>query len=90
MHINDFSDEEKELSEVCRYKLNIEDTKIVDYELESFHDEYEINPSTGETRPEGGDYFKQISFILDNDNKLCICAEDSEVDGYCDTWVEHI
>ena len=69
---------------------NREDTKIVDYELESFHDEYEINPASGETRPEGGDYFKQISFILDDDNKLCICAEDSEVDGYCDVWVEHI
>ena len=49
---------------------------------------YEINPSSGTVRPDGGDYFKKITFNLSNIKKLCICAEDSETDGYCNIWTE--
>ena len=61
---------------------------IVDYELESFNDEYIINPSDDTIRPQGGDYFKEIVFHLDNNKKLCICAENGEFDGECDIWLE--
>ena len=63
-------------------------TRIEGYEIEKFSEEYEINPSTGTTRPKGGDYFKKITFKLSNGKKLCICAEDVEVDGYCEIAIE--
>ena len=65
------------------------DVSIVDYELNKFTDEYIINPSTDETRPVGGNYFKEIIFHLSNEKKICICAEDAESDGYCDIWMEN-
>ena len=61
---------------------------IIDYELNHFTDEYIINPSDDQTRPEGGDYFKEIIFHLDNEKKLCICPQNAETDGYCDIWME--
>lgn len=69
--------------------LDVKDTKIIDYELERFNDAYITNPSEESTRPEGGDYFKEIVFHLNNNKKLCICARNAESDGYCDIWVEN-
>ena len=69
--------------------LDVTGSKIVDFEIERFSDEYIINPSTDATRPAGGDYFKEIVFHLDNNKKICICAENAEFDGYCDIWVEN-
>ena len=70
--------------------LDVKDTRIEDFEIERFSEEYEINPSSGTVRPYGGDYFKKITFNLSNGKKLCICAEDSETDGYCDIWTEYM
>ena len=61
---------------------------IIDYELNHFSDEYIINPSTDQTRPAGGDYFKEIILHLDNKKKICICPQNAETDGYCDIWME--
>ena len=69
--------------------LDVKDTKIIDYELERFNDAYITNPSEESTRPEDGDYFKEIVFHLKNNKKLCICAENAESDGYCDIWLEN-
>lgn len=74
---------------LCKLNLEYDKSKIVDYEIEQFSDEYIIEPSSDMTRPEGGDYFKEIIFHLDNDKKLCICAQNAEFDGYCDVWVEN-
>lgn len=62
---------------------------IVDYELNSFSDEYIIEPSSDTIRPEGGDYFKEIIFHLSNGKKICICAKNAESDGYCNIWMEN-
>ena len=62
---------------------------IVDYELNRFSDEYIIDPVYDTTRPDGGDYFKEIIFHLSNKKKICICAENAEADGYCDIWMEN-
>lgn len=62
---------------------------IIDYELNRFSDEYIIEPSSNKTRPDGGDYFKEIIFHLSNDKKICICPENAESDGYCNIWMEN-
>ena len=49
-----------------------------------FSREFEINASTGETRPQGGDYFGEILITLDSGRVLRIVAEDAEFDGYMD------
>ena len=69
--------------------LDYANSTIIDYELNHFTDEYIINPSDDQTRPEGGDYFKEIIFHLDNEKKLCICPQNAETDGYCDIWMEN-
>jgi len=85
--IIDLSNETKKL--LCILDLDYTDCKIKDYEIESFSDEYIIDPRDDMTRPKGGDYFKEIVFHLSNNKKLCICAENAEFDGYCDIWVEN-
>lgn len=75
--------------EVCKLELDYSNSYIIDYEIERFSDEYIINPRDDATRPEGGDYFKEIIFHLSNNKKLCICAENAEFDGYCDIWIEN-
>lgn len=75
--------------EVCKLELDYSNSYIIDYEIERFLDEYIINPRDDVTRPEGGDYFKEIIFHLSNNKKLCICAENAEFDGYCDIWIEN-
>lgn len=71
-----------------KLEFDIANLRIVGYEIEKFSEEYETNPSEGTVRPEGGDYFKQITLELSNGRKLCICAIDAEVDGYCNIWIE--
>jgi len=61
--------------------------EIADIEITRFSSEFEINPSTCETRPEGGDYFSVVAFRLKDNRRLCICAQDSFSDGYVDIWV---
>ena len=78
----------KDIEEFYFNDFNVKDKQIISFSLECFCDEYEINPSTGETRPEGGNYFREIAFNLDDGSRLKICAEDSLFDGYCDVWME--
>ena len=61
---------------------------ISDITLRKFSHEFEINASTGETRPDGGDYFSTIVCDMENGKILCIRAEDAMFDGYVDIWVE--
>ena len=68
--------------------LPLRGRKIKDISLCKFSHKFEINPSTGETRPDGGDYFSTIVCNLDNGWKLCICAEAAIYDGYVDVWIE--
>lgn len=77
------------LSKNNQFEFDCYGEAIVDYELNNFSDEYIIDPSYDTTRPEGGDYFKEIIFHLSNKKKLCICAENAEVDGYCNIWMEN-
>lgn len=89
MWIQNLNIQEKEFdNDNFKLGLDVKDTRIEDFEIERFSEEYEINPSSGTVRPYGGDYFKKITFNLSNGKKLCICAEDSETDGYCDIWTE--
>ena len=67
---------------------SLHDRKIIDFEITGFSEEYEINPSTGETRPAGGDYYREILFKLDNGKILTIVAQDSLSDGYMDIFIK--
>ena len=67
---------------------SLHDRKIIDFEITGFSEEYEINPLTGETRPAGGDYYREIHLKLDNGKTLTIVAEDSESDGYMDIFIK--
>ena len=89
---NSLSDKEVEAINICKnnqFDFDCYDKTIVDYELNNFSDEYIIEPSNDITRPEGGDYFKEIIFHLSNKKKICFCAENAELDGYCDIWMEN-
>ena len=89
MWIQNLNIQEKEYdNDNFKLDLDVKNARIEDFEIERFSEEYEINPSSGTVRPDGGDYFKKITFNLSNGKKLCICAEDSETDGYCDIWIE--
>ena len=59
---------------------------IEDIHVKCFSQEFEINPSTGETRPEGGDYFSTITIYLENDKEFYICAASPMCDGGIDVW----
>lgn len=86
--IDNYKKYTKDIEEFYFDDFNVKDKQIISFSLECFCDEYEINPSTGETRPEGGNYFREIAFNLDDGSRLKICAEDSLFDGYCDVWME--
>ena len=60
--------------------------KIVDISVERFSEEFEINGATGETRPNGGDYFRTITVHLENGQQFHICALDAMADGYVRVW----
>lgn len=68
--------------------LDVSNVKIENFEIEQFTGEYEINPSEGTLRPDNTLYFRKVVFKLSNEKNLCICAEDTQNDGYCDIWVE--
>lgn len=59
---------------------------INDIQKKRFSDEIGTNPSTGETRPAGGDYFSTIEVFLDNGEVIHICAENAYEDGYMLMW----
>ncbi len=59
---------------------------ISDIHVKRFSHEFEINPSTGETRPNGGDYFSVITVFLSSGQEFCVCAVDSFFDGYIQVW----
>lgn len=80
--------EQKDIERDDNFEIDCYGKTIIDYELNKFSDEYIIEPSADITRPEGGDYFKEIIFHLDNNKKICICAENAETDGYCNIWME--
>ena len=58
-------------------------------EIKRFSEEFEINGSTGETRPDGGDYFSTIRIVLDSGIAICFCGADAISDGYIEVWFEH-
>lgn len=66
----------------------IEGCKITNIEIERFSEAFEVNPCTGEMRPDGGDYFSTIRIYLDSGIILCICGVDSITDGYISVWCE--
>ena len=76
--------------DIVNVSENIELIKIEDFEIEQFTGEYEINPSEGTLRPDNTLYFRKIVFKLSNGKNLCICAEDTQSDGYCDIWLENM
>lgn len=51
-----------------------------------FSHEFEINPSTRETRPEGGDYFSKITVMLEDGKEFYICAASPMCDGGMEIW----
>ncbi len=59
---------------------------IEDIDVMRFLSEFEINPSTGETRPAGGDYFSKITVYLEGDKKFYICAASPMCDGGIEVW----
>lgn len=59
---------------------------VKDAALERFSEEFEINGATGETRPDGGDYFKTIAVFFDNGMQFFICGQDAMDDGYMRLW----
>ncbi len=59
---------------------------ISDIRIHRFSHEFEINPSTGETRPDGGDYFSVITIVLSSGKEFNICAADTICDGYVEIW----
>lgn len=67
---------------------SLKDRKFIDFDITRFSEEYEINPSTGETRHAGGDYYREIIFKLDNGKTLTIVAQDSLSDGYMDIFIK--
>ncbi|MDO4983787.1 MAG: hypothetical protein Q4E35_09580 [Eubacteriales bacterium] len=60
--------------------------EISDITIKRFSHEFEINPATGETRPNGGDYFSVITVILSDGQEFHICAADTICDGYVKIW----
>lgn len=40
------------------------------------------------TIPAGGDYFKSITFILNNGIEISICPQPTEMDGYYDLIIK--
>lgn len=89
MWIQNLNIQEKEFNNTkFELDLDVKNARIKDFEIERFSEEYEVNPSSGTVRPDGGDYFKSITLNLSNGKKLCICTQDSVVDGYCDIWTE--
>lgn len=88
-NLNTLKDSElEELRNRNNFDFDCYGVTITDYELNKFNDEYIINASSDTIRPEGGDYFKELIFHLSNGKKICICAENSESDGYCNIWME--
>ena len=59
---------------------------IKDIRIDRFSHEFESNPSTGETRPDGGDYFSLITVVLTSGQEFNICASDTICDGYIEIW----
>ena len=85
LNIND----KKYNNDEFKLDLDVVNARIESFKVEKFEKEYEINPSSGTMRPEGGNYFKQIVLNLSNESNLCLCAQDAESDGYCDVWIEN-
>ena len=89
MWIQNLNINEKEYNnDNFKLDLDITNSRIEGFEIERFSDEYEINPSSCTVRPQGGDYFREITFKLSNGKQLFICAQDSVTDGHCDVWAE--
>ena len=61
---------------------------IKDIMIDRFSEEFEIDGPSGDTRPEGGDYFSTIRLLMENGQIWCFCGEDAINDGYLDTWIE--
>ena len=59
---------------------------ITEIRIDRFSHGFEINPSTEETRPDGGDYFSTITVLLSSGQAFSICAEDAVFDGYVRIW----
>ncbi len=69
-------------------KERIENCVINRIEVERFSESFEIEPTTGKVRPDGGDYFSTIRIYLDSGLVLCLCGAESICDGYIYVWCE--
>lgn len=58
------------------------DKEISDIQIERFSEEFEIDPSTGETCPDGGDYFSTITVTFTDNERMHIHGGDADDDGY--------
>jgi len=69
--------------------------RINNIQIEGFSDSYEKWISDGKvssmiTIPAGGDYFKSITFILNNGIEISVCPQENEMDGYYDLIIKDI
>lgn len=69
--------------------FNINNSKIIDYELEHFSEEYDIYSPKKTYRPKNGDYFKSIVFHLSNKTKIYLCVGNKRKDEILHTWQEN-
>ena len=70
-----------------RHNINAVGRGITSFNIETFSNAYYLSVQCDDMAPEGGDYFSKISFALDDNTKLNICAEDAGSDGYMDVWI---
>ncbi len=82
-HLRSFFEDDPYYNET---KHLIEGCKVVGVEVERFSKEFECNCYTGETRPDGGDYFNVIRLFLDSGTTLCF---DGYGEGYTEFWCEN-
>ncbi|MBP3279181.1 MAG: hypothetical protein J6M44_09530 [Butyrivibrio sp.] len=68
----------------------VENCTIKDIEIGRFSDEFITEPSSDSVRLEGGDYFFEISIVLENDTKIFINAQDAESDGYMEYSIKDV
>ncbi len=92
----DCDEEGRKIDESFRVKkaVDIKGTysPITGFKVEGFHHGYEKWISNGKTSsivdiPAGGDYFKDVTIILENGIEIDICPEDAWADGYYDLFI---
>ena len=60
--------------------------RLADISLDGFSHEFEVYRER--YRPDGGDYFSVLGFILENGFNLCVCGALGHLNGWTDTWID--